>query len=90
MHAHTHTHTHTHTQWAFSCFSFHNTSSLNTSLHTAQNVSSYDFLCFSTFEIYAMVLPVLILLTFLPSFRWLAFAAYVGAVFLAVAMIVSE
>ena len=36
-----------------------------------------------------MILPVLILLTYLPSFKILAYAAYVGAVFLAVAMIVS-
>ena len=36
-----------------------------------------------------IILPVLILLTYLPSFKILAYAAYVGAVFLAVAMIVS-
>ena len=36
-----------------------------------------------------MILPVLILLTYLPSFKLLAYSAYVGAVFLAVAMVVS-
>ena len=41
------------------------------------------------YEWYAMIIPVLIILTFLPSFKILAYAAYVGAVFLAVAMIVS-
>lgn len=46
-------------------------------------------ICFTTWELYAMVLPVLIFLTYLPSFKWLAYAAYVGTVFLAVAMIVS-
>ena len=36
-----------------------------------------------------MILPILILLTYLPSFRILAYAAYVGSIFLAIAMIVS-
>ena len=45
--------------------------------------------CFSTWEVYAMLLPILILLTFLPSFRFLAYAAYLGSIFLVVAMIVS-
>ena len=37
-----------------------------------------------------MILPILIILTFLPSFKVLAYSAYVGAIFLAVAMIVSD
>ena len=37
-----------------------------------------------------MILPVLILLTYLPSFKILAYAAYVGSIFLAIAMIVSQ
>ena len=36
-----------------------------------------------------MVLPILILLTFLPSFKLLAYSAYVGAIFLVVALVVS-
>ena len=47
-------------------------------------------ICFTTFEIYAMILPVLIFLTYMPSFKWLAYAAYVGTVFLTIAMIVSH
>lgn len=36
-----------------------------------------------------MILPILIFLTYLPSFKYLAYAAYVGAIFLVVAMAVS-
>jgi amino acid permease len=39
------------------------------------------------FEVYLCLLPILILLTFLPSFKYLAYAAYVGFIFLVVAMI---
>ena len=47
-----------------------------------------DALCFSIWSIYGMILPVLILLTFLPSFRVLAYSAYIGSVFLVLAMVV--
>ena len=46
-------------------------------------------ICFNSWELYAMVLPILILLTFLPSFKLLAYSAYVGAIFLVVALVVS-
>lgn len=51
--------------------------------------SPHHTVCFSTWEIYAILLPILILLTFLPSFKFLAYAAYFGSIFLVVAMIVS-
>lgn len=59
-------------QWSFTCLS--------------ENTS--HGVCFTSWEIYAIILPVLILLTYLPSFRFLAYAAYVGSVFLAIAMVV--
>ena len=60
-------------QWSFTCFS----------------ESTHHGLCFSTWEIYAIILPILIALTYLPSYRLLAYAAYIGSVFLAIAMVVS-
>lgn len=60
-------------QWVFNCLS----------------VRAHHFVCFDTWEIYAILLPILILLTFLPSYKYLAYAAYVGSIFLVVAMIVS-
>ena len=60
-------------QWSFTCFS----------------ESTNHGVCFSSWEIYAIILPILILLTYLPSFRLLAYAAYIGSVFLAIAMVVS-
>jgi len=51
--------------------------------------TSHNPVCFDRWEIYAILIPILILLTFLPSFKLLAYAAYVGSVFLVVAMIVS-
>ncbi len=62
-----------HTQWSFSCL-----------LYESGNET-----CFTVWEVYAMILPILILLTYLPSFKILAYAAYVGSVFLVVAMVVS-
>ena len=43
----------------------------------------------SIYDVYAVLIPILILLTFLPSFKYLAYAAYIGMVFLVVAMVVS-
>ena len=43
----------------------------------------------TVYEVYAFLIPILIVLTFLPSFKYLAYAAYVGFVFLVIAMIVS-
>ena len=51
--------------------------------------STHHGVCFTTYEIYAIILPVLIALTYLPSFRLLAYAAYIGSLFLAIAMVVS-
>ncbi|XP_064404830.1 uncharacterized protein LOC135350057 isoform X2 [Halichondria panicea] len=59
-------------QWSFSCL-----------LYESGNET-----CFTVWEVYAMILPILILLTYLPSFKILAYAAYVGSVFLVVAMVV--
>ena len=53
-------------------------------------VRTHHSVCFNMWEIYAIILPILILLTFLPSFKLLAYAAYFGSIFLVVAMIVSE
>jgi proton-coupled amino acid transporter len=61
-------------QWAFTCFAYHH--------------ETCDGYCFNSYLIYAMILPILISLTYLPSFKYLAYAAYVGALFLVIAMIV--
>ena len=45
---------------------------------------------FTKWSIYAYLIPILIILTYLPSFKYLAYAAYVGLAFLAVAMGVSK
>ena len=45
---------------------------------------------FTRWEVYAYLIPVLILLTFLPSFKYLAYAAYVGIIFLIIAMTVRD
>lgn len=60
-------------QWAFTCLS---------------GSHNHDYICFTTWEVYAFIVPILIILTYLPSFRLLAYAAYVGAIFLVVAMVV--
>lgn len=75
------THTHdncslfslSHTQWSFTCLLYQNGNRT----------------CLTTWELYAIILPILILLTFLPSFKILAYSAYVGSIFLVVAMVVS-
>lgn len=51
--------------------------------------TSHHPVCFNTWEVYAILLPILVLLTYLPSFKLLAYAAYIGSIFLVVAMIVS-
>lgn len=66
-------------RWAFTCFASHS--------HKVSGNYETSGICFTTYELYALILPILIFLTFLPSFKWLAYAAYVGFVFLAVAMI---
>ena len=57
-------------------------------MRTTHNLTAHDPVCFNRWEIYAILLPILILLTFLPSFKLLAYAAYIGSIFLVVAMIV--
>lgn len=49
-----------------------------------------DRVCFTVWEVYAIILPVLIGLTFLPSFKILAFSAYIGSIFLVLAVSVSQ
>ena len=49
-----------------------------------------DKVCFTVWEVYAIILPVLIGLTFLPSFKILAFSAYIGSIFLVLAVSVSQ
>lgn len=60
---------------------------VNSPLHPQWSITCFSH-CLTTWEVYAFVLPVLILLTYLPSFKLLAYAAYIGSIFLAVAMIV--
>ena len=64
-------------QWALSCLPAH-VQGPEHQLHL------------SIYDVYAVLIPILILLTFLPSFKYLAYAAYVGMVFLVVAMVVSD
>lgn len=63
-------------QWAISCLPAH-----------VQGPEHQ--LSLSIYDVYAVLIPILILLTFLPSFKYLAYAAYIGMVFLVVAMVVS-
>ena len=64
-------------QWAISCLPAH--------VQGPQHQ-----LDLSIYDVYAVLIPMLVLLTFLPSFKYLAYAAYVGMVFLVVAMVVSD
>jgi amino acid permease len=80
--------------WAANCFEdklhHQNTSNVTLDLFSSSNnvTSPYDGICFSIWEIYAIILPILIALTFLPSFKVLAFSAYIGSVFLVLAVAV--
>ena len=94
----THMYTHTHSQWAANCFEdkthhlhhFNSTDLLYSDSHSHNASSHHEGICWSLWDIYAMILPVLIILTFLPSFRILAYSAYIGSVFLVLAVAVSS
>ena len=58
--------------------------------YTRGDDGTNDGPCFSIWEVYALIVPILIGLTFLPSFKILAFSAYIGSVFLVLAVTVSS
>ncbi|CAI8048051.1 Proton-coupled amino acid transporter 4 [Geodia barretti] len=80
--------------WAANCFEdkiynslHHNTSdNLTSDLLSLSADDDEDRVCFTTWEVYALILPILIGLTFLPSFKILAYSAYIGSVFLVLAV----